>query len=98
MNAASEASITVGSDSTYQQLVQLYKSQHYLELVKLSLSEIESKPEWMTPRLFGSLAYLNLGEKTKAKEMLKEFDSKTGPAYSVGPCQQMADFLHSNLR
>lgn len=98
INAASETRVTVGSDSLYQEMVKLYKTQHYSELAAFSLSEIESKPEWMTPRLFGSLAYLKLGETAKAKEMMKEFDSKAGPAYAVEPCQQMANFLHSHLQ
>jgi hypothetical protein len=97
-NAGLEVNLTVGDDSVLQEMIRLYNSRLYSDLLKLSVSQIQSRPEWLTSRLFAGVAYLNLGDGVKAKEMLKEFDSKTGPAYDAEPCQQIAIFLHSHLQ
>ncbi len=86
-----------GDDSVFQQMARLNNSRQYADLLKICLSQIQSAPEWLTPRLFCGLAYLGLGDKVKAKEMLKEFDSKTGPAYDAEACNQITTFLHASL-
>lgn len=88
---------TFGDDSVFQEMGRLYDSKQFPELLRLSLIQIQSKPQWLTPRLFSSLAYLNLDQKDKAKEMLREFDSRTGPAYEEEPCKQILEYLHSKL-
>jgi hypothetical protein len=85
---------TGGDDSSFQEMIRMNNSQEYADLLKACLGQITATPEWLTPRLFCGLAYLGAGDKIKAKEMLREFDSKTGPAYSVDACQQMSDHLH----
>jgi hypothetical protein len=87
-----------GDDSAFQEMVRLNNSGQYQVLLKTCLAQIDATPEWLTPRLFCGLAYLGIGEKAKAKEMLKEFDSKTGPAYDVDACHDMTVFLHDQLR
>jgi len=87
-----------GDDSDYQEMVRLNNSGQYTNLLKVCLAQIGSTPEWLTPRLFCGLAYLGTGDRMKAKDMLREFDSKTGPAYDVGGCQQMSDHLHKVLQ
>jgi hypothetical protein len=96
-NAGFEISMG-GDDSTFQEMVRLNNSQHYSDLLKLCLSQIQSAPGWLTPRLFCSLAYLGLGDRPKAKEMLKEFDAKTGPAYDTEACSQASTYLHNTLQ
>jgi hypothetical protein len=87
-----------GDDSAFQGMVQLNNSGRYADLLNACLAQIQSAPEWLTPRLFCGLAYLGAGDKSKAKEMLTEFDSKTGPAYNIDGCQQMSDHLHKALQ
>src|ERR1700722_4203795 len=87
-----------GDDSAFQQMVRLNNSKQYPELLKNCLAGIHSNPEWLTPRLFCGLGYLGIGDKLKAKDMLAEFDSKTGPAYDVDGCHQMSEYLHRALQ
>jgi hypothetical protein len=91
--------VTMGGDDTaFQNMLQHLNSKQYADLLKDCLSQISSAPEWLTPRLFCGLAYLGLGDKVKAKEMLAEFDSRTGPAYDVDACRQMSAYLRGNLK
>jgi len=87
-----------GDDSAFQEMVRLNNSHQYAELLKTCLAEINSQPGWLTPRLFCSLAYLATGNTDDAKKMLKEFDSRTGPAYEVDACKQASDHLHKVLQ
>ena len=86
-----------GDDSAFQEMVRLNNSGQYADLLKACLAQISSAPGWLTPRLFCGLAYVGTGDKTKAKEMLREFDSKTGPAYDIAACHQMSVYLHGAL-
>src|SRR5258708_37338250 len=86
-----------GDDSAFQEMVRLNNSRQYSELLKVCLAQIQTTPGWLTPRLFCGLAYLGTGDKVKAKAMLVEFDSKTGPAYDVDACQQMSVHLRKIL-
>jgi hypothetical protein len=96
-NAAVEINMG-GDDSTFQNMLQLNHARQYSELLKVCSAQIQSAPEWLTPRLFCGLAYLGTGDKINAKAMLAEFDSRTGPAYGADACKQMSDFLHAQLR
>ncbi|MGA2900909.1 MAG: hypothetical protein ABSF40_11825 [Candidatus Acidiferrales bacterium] len=87
-----------GDDKAFQEMVALNNTQKWDDLLKDCLVQIESAPEWLTSRLFCGLAYQGLGNKVKAKEMLTEFDSRTGPSYSVDGCKQMSDHLHATLQ
>jgi hypothetical protein len=86
-----------GDDSAFQEMARLNNSKQYEDLLKTCIAQISSTPEWLTPRLFCGLAYLGTGDKAKAKQLLTEFDSKTGPAYDADACHQMSAFLHSQL-
>lgn len=87
-----------GDDSAFQEMFRLNNSGQYPELLKTCLAQIDSTPEWLTPRLFCALAYVATGDKVRAKAMMKEFDSKTGPAYDFGACHQMTVYLHNQLQ
>jgi hypothetical protein len=85
-----------GDDSAFKQMIELNNSRQ-TAVIDLCLQQIQSTPEWLTPRLFCAVGYFEIGDKTKATAMLKEFDARTGPAYSDGACKQMSDFLHQHL-
>ncbi len=87
-----------GDSSAFQEMRRLNNSRQYADLLNACLAQIRSKPEWLTPRLFCGLAYIGIGDKSKAKEMLKEFDARTGPSYAVDGCAQMSEFLHKQLQ
>ena len=88
-----------GNDSAFLEMVQLNNTQRYMELLMFCLRQIQSAPEWLTPRLFCSAAHFGLGDKEKARTMLSEFDSRTGPAYDTdGRCKQVSDYLHTQIR
>lgn len=87
-----------GNDSAFQEMIRMNNSRQYADLLKTCLAQISSEPPWLTPRLFCGLAYLGTGDVPEARGMLREFDSKTGPAYSVDACQQMSDYLHKVLQ
>lgn len=80
------------------QMEKLNNSKDYSGLLEVCEGKIASIPQWVTPYLFCSLGYLGSGNADKAREMLQEYDKKTGPAY-IGeePCKQASDFLHSHL-
>jgi len=87
-----------GDTSAYMEMFRLYNSRQFADLIKTCLAQIRSTPEWLTPRLFCAMAYFYTGDKAKAKEMLADFDAKTGPAYTSDGCGQMSDFLHKALQ
>jgi hypothetical protein len=71
----------------------------YEKLLKVCSFQIESNPDWLTPRLFCAIAYRSLGNTAKAKEMLEAYDARKGPAYDGDDnCKKISDFLHANLR
>jgi hypothetical protein len=67
-------------------------------VTKAPPSRVSYAPEWLTPHLFCGMAYLGIGNRTKAKEMLTEFESRTGPAYDVDACHQISVYLHRALQ
>jgi hypothetical protein len=81
----------------FNEMLRLNNARQYPQLLKESLAQIDSKPEWLTPLLFAGLAYTGMGDLQKAKSMLSEFDSKTGAAYDDGACKEMSTFLHNKL-
>lgn len=87
-----------GDDKVFQDMVRMNNGGQYPDLLKACLAQIESTPEWLTPRLLCGLAYLGAGDRERAAAMLREFDSRTGPAYDADGCKQMSDYLHSQLR
>ena len=92
-------SIQSGGDTkALDQMIRLNKAGDYAGLLKACQSSIEDTPEWLTPRLFCGLAYLATNDKVKAREMLAEFDSRTGPYYSLDGCKDISEFLHSQLK
>jgi len=87
-----------GDDSAFQTMLRLNNSRQYADLLKACIAQVSSAPEWLTPRLFCGLAYLGTGDKARAKDMLTDFDSRTGPSYNVDACPQMSDYLHKVLQ
>jgi hypothetical protein len=89
----------IGADPSLQEMSKLADAGQNKELLKVCASQLESKPEWLTPRLFCGLAYERMGDRPKAKEMLDAYDSRTGPAYSGDNfCRHLSDVAHSELK
>jgi hypothetical protein len=90
--------INMGGDNiAFKEMINLNNTHQYAQLLTMCQQQMKSSPEWLTPLLTCSLAYIGQGDKVNASEMLKEFDSRTGPAYAVDACKQMSDFLHAQL-
>lgn len=87
-----------GDDAVFQDMIRLVNAMQYADALKICLAQMQSAPEWLTPRLVCAVAYLGQGDKEKARAMLTEYDSRTGPAYDTDGCKQMSDFLHAQLR
>lgn len=93
-------SAKMDNDPSYQQMVDLanVRPEKNEALLKLCTSQAESKPEWLTPRLFCAIAYARMGDRTKVKEILDIYDAKKGPAYTDDPnCQQLESAARSGL-
>ncbi len=86
-----------GDDKSFQRMLELYNAGGHAELLTKCRDQISSVPDWLTPYLFCSLAYLANEDRTRAKEMLDYFDQKKGPAYEVGTCVLISNFLHQKL-
>ena len=89
---SAQAAVEVGDvipeyASAFHEMIQLNNSHEYSELLTHCLAQIQSTPQWLTPRLLCGLAYLGTGDVQNAKAMLFEFDTKIGPAYQVGACK-----------
>ena len=79
-------------DPSAPEMAKLLNARQFPELLEVCISQIESKPEWLTPRLFCASAYRGLGDATKAKEMLAFYDAQKGPGYDGDPdCKQLSD-------
>ncbi len=89
---------TGGDDSALKQMIRLNGAHDAEGLLKECLAQIRSAPEWLTPRLFCTVAYLATGDKAKAKEMLTYYDSRKGPPYDTSVCPQMSDSLHGLIQ
>jgi hypothetical protein len=97
--AMHQTNVDFGPDPAGSEMAKLTDAHQYKELLQLCTSQIKSKPEWLTPRLFCGLAYMGIGDTAKAKEMLAVYDAATGPAYEGdAACKEMSDFLHANLK
>ena len=81
----------------FKQMLDLTNGHNYPELLKVCEREINTTPEWLTPLLFCSLANYVLNDTDRAVSLLREFDSRTGPAYGAGVCQELSQDLHQQL-
>jgi hypothetical protein len=97
-SATAGFAIDMGGDvKDLQAMLDLYNTRQFALLGSKCESQIESTPEWLTPRLLCGLVYLNGGDKKKAQQMLDEYEARVGPAYQVDPCNQMEEFLRKGL-
>lgn len=70
--------------NVFQNIVQLQTQKDWQRLRDVCEEQIKKTPEWLTPYLFAGVAYMNLGESTKATERLTYVKTKAGgnPAYA----------------
>ena len=91
------AIIAGGDTKAFQHMVELNNSGQYPELFVFCKAQTAANPSWLTPLLFCSVSYFAMGDQQNAAAMLKEYDSKTGPAYDVDGCKQLSDALHQKI-
>ena len=95
----SVVTFAMGDDEpSFKEMGELLNSDKPAALLKVCRAQIDSKPEWLTPRLFCAAAYFQTGDRVKAREMLAEFDAKSGPAYTAQPCGQLSEEVHKVLQ
>ena len=94
-NAALEVNLG-GDTKDFEAMGNLNNTGKYLELLTYAQGQIKDKPEWLTPYLMSGLAYLALGDKAKAQEMLNYYDKKAGPGYD--DCKYIADHLREAVK
>lgn len=83
----------------FQKMASLSNSHQYSELLTVCNEQIKSTPEWLTPYLFCSFAHGAMGQTDQAKEALRYYDQRTGPAYEGDErCKTMSEFLHPHLQ
>jgi hypothetical protein len=77
--------VDMGSqDANYAKIQNLYAAMDWMGLRDFCDKQMGDTPEWLTPKLFAGIAYANLGDKTRAINLLTEVDKKAAgnPAYS----------------
>lgn len=98
-NVANRVIANFEVDPSLDKMTTLVNSAQYSELLRVCTAQLESKPEWLTPRVFCALADEGLGNETQAKEMLDAYDGLKGPAYDEDAfCKQISDLAHSRLK
>jgi hypothetical protein len=96
--AATAVNVNFGKETaTLKIMEELNNSKDYSALLGVCQEKIKSVSEWLTPYLFCSLGYAFIGNATKARELLAEYDKRTGPAYAEEPCKQISQHLHKHL-
>ncbi len=95
-NVGMNIEANLGDQEDFLKMARLNDAGDFQTLLDVCSEQLTSKPGWQTPYLFCSLAYGSLGDKTKAREMLGRYDSKSGPAYA-GDCERIAKHLHDQL-
>jgi tetratricopeptide (TPR) repeat protein len=65
--AGGRISVTAGQEVVvFQRMVELERNKSYLELMTLCKQQIKKTPDWLTPYLYLGVAYVNLGDRSKA--------------------------------
>lgn len=60
----------------FNKITQLEQNKDWDGMLKLSEEQMKERPEWLTPYFAAGLAYLQLGQREKAIEMLDVFDRR----------------------
>ncbi len=87
------------TEDAFQRMTALNNDKKNTELLALATEQITAAPDWITPYLFAAVAHGALGHREKAKEALRYYEQRTGPAYEDDPrCKMLSDFLRSHLQ
>lgn len=81
----------------FDEMLNLYRLNEYTNLLVACHASLISTPGWLTPNLMCGLAYLGLGNESKAKEVLAVYEARKGPAYDRTPCNDIATYLQKRL-
>ena len=61
----------------FERIIQLHDSKNWAELRDFCEKQMEATPEWLTPYLFGGIAHANLGNSSRAIELLSFVERKS---------------------
>lgn len=98
-DAVAALHIEMDGDETrqaFKEMAELNNKRQWGALLLTCTAQMKSAPEWLTPYLFCSMGQLALQDREKARELLRYYDSKAGPAYK-GECGRLAEYLHGFL-
>jgi hypothetical protein len=99
VNTAMQMNTSFDEDPSLAEMIKLANAGQNEELLKACTSQIESEPDWLTPRLFCAIAYGGMANKVKAQEMLDTYNARKGPAYEGDDlCKQLSDAAHSRAK
>ena len=86
-----------GDIKPFNDMIALLNSREYSALLSRCERELELKPEWLTPYLFCSFAYIGLGDIGEARRVFAHYQSEAGPAYDHKDCDQLVAELQKVL-
>ena len=72
MTSPGRSVASIEAVDTFRELAELYDGRQWAKLVQQCEDQIKQRPEWFTPYVLGGLAYVNLGNRAKAIELLEE--------------------------
>jgi hypothetical protein len=95
-SATSAIDVEIGGDtSAAVRMDTLLKANDFDGLINACSEYRKTMPEWLTPNLFCAAAYYSKQNIQKAKEFLKDYDSRKGATYDA--CESFANQLHSRI-
>jgi|SRR5579872_1683570 len=103
LNTGMQVIMNAGPDPYLQQMIDMLNrrpitTDNSEALLHLCSTQMEAKPEWLTPRLFCSAAYALMGDNSNASKMLASYDQRKGPGYDEDTlCSDLSNKLHAGL-
>jgi hypothetical protein len=91
----------MGSDEAvndYRVLRGLMDNKEWAKLIESCESQMQKRPEWLTPYAFAGIAYANLGQKDKAVQLLEQASQGMADNPDYKPLQDFVTKLLNALR
>jgi hypothetical protein len=77
-----------GGGEIFKQMSALERANDWVGLIKLSEAQMRERPEWLTPYVVAGKAYLQLGQRTKALELLESAEKRIAGNPDYDPIQK----------
>jgi hypothetical protein len=88
-----------GASAEFQEMGKLEQSHDWNGLIKIAEAQMKERPEWLTPYALAGEAYLQLGQNSKALELLETAKKRIAGNPDYAPLQKplgdMLGFLRS---